>query len=260
MKITQFKAPILSAIEPVPEHCLLWLEAPEIAKAARPGQFIMAACGGDTFLPRPFSIHRVANAKIAILFRVVGKGTEWLSQQKKGGSLDIFGPLGNGFNMKPESKNVLLVGGGAGIAPMSFLADVALSEGKKVFIIQGARTSKYLLPISAPQKIYNGGVMGANYELFNCTEDGTEGFKGVATQLMPHYLNGMDQIFACGPAGMYKAMAQMPELKNKDVQISLEIMMGCGTGVCYGCTIKTKKGLKQVCKDGPVFGMEEVRF
>jgi dihydroorotate dehydrogenase electron transfer subunit len=258
--IKQIKAPILSAIEPVPEHFLLWLKAPEIAKTARPGQFIMVACGGDTFLPRPFSIHRVNGSGIALLFKVVGKGTEWLARQKKGGSLDIFGPLGNGFSIKPESKNLLLVGGGAGTAPMFFLADHALAEGKKVIIIQGARTSSLLFPISAPQKIYNSGVMGANFETFNCTEDGTEGFKGLATALMPHYLNGIDQIFACGPMPMYKAMAHMPELKNKDVQISLEIMMGCGTGVCYGCTIKTKSGLKQVCKDGPVFVMGEIQL
>ncbi len=256
----QIKAPILSAIEPVTEHFLLWMEAPEIAEAARPGQFVMVSCGGETFLPRPFSIHRVDSSRIALLFRVAGKGTKWLSEQKQGVILDIFGPLGNGFNINPGSKNLLLVGGGIGIAPMSFLADYALAEGKKVIIIQGARTGECLFPISAPQRIYDSGVMGANFELFNCTEDGTEGFKGLATQLVPHYLNGIDQVFACGPAGMYKAMAQMPELKNKDVQISLEIMMGCGTGVCYGCTIKTKSGLKQVCKDGPVFGIDNLQL
>ncbi len=92
------------------------------------------------------------------------------------------------------------------------------------------------------------------------TDDGSEGFKGLATQLIPHYLTGTDQVFACGPAAMYKSMAGMPELKGKDVQISLEIMMGCGVGVCYGCTIKTKSGLKQVCKDGPVFRMYELEF
>jgi dihydroorotate dehydrogenase electron transfer subunit len=143
---------------------------------------------------------------------------------------------------------------------MSFLADYALSEGKKVIVIQGARTGGCLFPISAPQRIYDSGVMGANFELSNCTEDGTEGFKGLATQLVPHYLKGIDQIFACGPAGMYKAMAQMPELKNRDVQISIEIMMGCGTGVCYGCTIKTKNVLKQVCKDGPVFAIDNLQL
>jgi dihydroorotate dehydrogenase electron transfer subunit len=78
--------------------------------------------------------------------------------------------------------------------------------------------------------------------------------------LIPHYVNTADQVFACGPMAMYRTMAQMQELKNKPVQLSLEIMMGCGTGVCYGCTIKTQSGLKQVCKDGPVFGMGELQL
>jgi dihydroorotate dehydrogenase electron transfer subunit len=256
----QVKAPVISIVEAVPEIYLVWLGAPDIAGEARPGQFVMVACGDDTFLPRPFSVHRVDGSQMALLFKVVGKGTRWLSQCKKGKALDIFGPLGNGFTVHPESKNLLLVGGGIGIAPLCFLADVALKEGKKVIIIQGARKAGYLFPVAAPQRIYNGGIMGANFEVFNCTEDGTEGFKGLATQLLPHYLKGIDQVFACGPAAMYKTMAHMPELKGKDVQLSLEIIMGCGTGVCYGCTVKTKNGLKQVCKDGPVFEMGKLQL
>jgi dihydroorotate dehydrogenase electron transfer subunit len=103
-------------------------------------------------------------------------------------------------------------------------------------------------------------VLPSSLHVINCAEDGSEGFKGLATALVPHYVNTADQVFACGPAAMYKTMAQMPELKNKPVQLSLEITMGCGAGVCYGCTIRTKKGLKQVCKDGPVFEMGEVIF
>lgn len=256
----QVKAPVISTVEAMPETYLMWLEAPDIAVAARPGQFFMVACGDDTFLPRPFSIHRVDGSQIALLFKVIGKGTGWLSQQKKGDSLDIFGPLGNGFTISPDSQNILLVGGGIGIAPLCFLADYAVGEGKKVIIIQGARTAACLFPVSTPQRIYNNGVMPANLEVLNCTEDGAEGFKGLATQLIPHYIGGIDQVFACGPEAMYRAMAQMPELKNKSVQLSMEIMMGCGAGVCYGCTIRTKKGVKQVCKDGPVFEMGEVEW
>jgi dihydroorotate dehydrogenase electron transfer subunit len=124
----------------------------------------------------------------------------------------------------------------------------------------GAKSADYLLPISPPQSLFNQGVMSASIHIVNATEDGSEGFKGLSTQLIPHYLDGADQILACGPLEMYRTMAQMPELKDKSVQISLEIMMGCGMGVCYGCTIKTKKGLTQVCKDGPVFEMGEIRW
>jgi dihydroorotate dehydrogenase electron transfer subunit len=256
----QMKAPVISAVEAMPETHLVWLEAPDIAGTARPGQFVMASCGDDTFLPRPFSVHRVDGGQLALLFKVVGKGTRWLSQLKKGETLGIFGPLGNGFTVYPGSRNLLLVGGGMGIAPLCFLADDAAGEGKKVTLIQGARSADCLLPISCPQKLFDKGVLPASFQCINATEDGSEGYKGLATELIPHYIGGVDQIFACGPAAMYRTMADRPELKNKSVQLSLEIMMGCGTGVCYGCTIRTKKGLKQVCQDGPVFGMGEIRW
>lgn len=144
----QITAPIISIIEAMPETYLVWLEAPEIAAEARPGQFVMVRCGKDAFLPRPLSIHRVDGGQLALLFQVVGKGTGWLSQRKKGEILDIFGPLGNGFTVYPDSQNLLLVGGGIGIAPLGCLADFAIGEGKKVTVIQGARSADCLLPIS----------------------------------------------------------------------------------------------------------------
>jgi len=238
---------------------LMRLEAPEIAKAALPGQFVMVSCGKETILPRPLSVHRVNGDRLALLFSVVGKGTRWLSQVKKGEALNMFGPLGNGFTVNPESRNLLLVAGGMGIAPLYFLAEKAAAE-KKVTFICGARTRDCLLPVSLPQEYYEKGLPPAGVNVVNATDDGTEGFKGLATRLVPHYLTGIDQVFACGPAEMYKSMARMPELKGKDVQLSLEIMMGCGVGVCYGCTIRTKSGLKQVCKDGPVFKMGELAW
>ena len=256
----QLKAPIISALEVMPETYLFRLEAPEIAKEAKPGQFVMVRCGKDTILPRPFSIHSVDGSQIALLFSVVGKGTGWLSLKKKGDTLDIFGPLGNGYTIYPQSKNLLLVAGGMGIAPLNFLADVAAGAGKKVTIIMGGRSGDCLLPVTPPQSLFNKGMLPANFQCVNATEDGSEGFKGLATQLIPHYMEGIDQVFACGPMAMYRTMAKMPELKGKAVQLSLEIMMGCGMGVCYGCAIKTKSGLKQVCKDGPVFEMGEVEL
>jgi dihydroorotate dehydrogenase electron transfer subunit len=254
----QFRAPVTSSVEAMPETCLIWLDATDIAGAATPGQFVMVRCGRDTFLPRPFSIHRIEGGQLALLFSVVGKGTAWLAQRKNGDALDIFGPLGNGFRIDPAARNLLLVAGGIGIAPLAFLADVAAREGKSVTIIAGARSCDCLPPVSVPQGLFNEGVTGASIHVICATDDGSEGFKGLATDLIPVYLEGIDQVFACGPEAMYRTMARMPELKNKDVQLSLEIMMGCGVGVCYGCTIMTKSGLKQVCKDGPVFNLNEV--
>jgi dihydroorotate dehydrogenase electron transfer subunit len=258
MKILQIKATVTSAIEVMPDTFMLWLEAPGIAGTARPGQFVMVRNGDDTYLPRPFSVHKVDGDKLALLFSVVGRGTEWLSRQKKGDSLDIFGPLGNGFSLNTDAKNILLVAGGIGIAPLRFLADEAARQGKKVTIINGARSADRLLPIASSQQSFDDGMLPGSINVVNATEDGSEGFKGMATDLIPAYLDGIEQVFACGPVPMYRAMSRIPELKNMSVQLSLEIMMGCGVGVCYGCTIKTKHGLKQVCKDGPVFEMKEL--
>ena len=233
---------------PMTEAHLLWLEAPKIAQEARPGQFIMVRCGENEEhqLRRPLSIHQREGGKIALLFNVVGDGTQWLSQRKSGEKLDLLGPLGNGFSVNPDSKNLLLVAGGIGIAPLIFLANEAVKQGLVVTPIYGTTSAAQFyphLPIA---------------NLATTTEDGSKGEKGMVTDLLPHFIGVVDQIFACGPLVMYKTMAKMPELKNKPVQISLEVRMGCGFGVCYGCTVKTKNGLKQVCKDGPIFELDEV--
>ncbi len=254
----QIKAKIISAVEVTPGTYLSWLDAPQIATAALPGQFVMVGCGGDTTLPRPLSVHRVDGGRLALLFSTAGKGTRWLSQRQKGDSLDIFGPLGNGFRIDPDANNLLLVAGGMGIAPLVFLADTAAGEGKKVTIIAGARSADCLLPISPLQGLFDKGVLPASMNVVTATDDGSEGFKGPATDLIPAYLERVDQIFACGPLEMYRTMAASYNNYKIPVQVSLEIMMGCGMGVCYGCTIKTKSGLKQVCKDGPVFDMGEI--
>jgi dihydroorotate dehydrogenase electron transfer subunit len=257
----QLKAPIISAIEAVKGAYLFRIAAPEIAAAALPGQFVMVRCGDETILPRPFSIHSASGGEISLLIGVVGKGTAWLSCKKQGDALDIFGPLGNGYTLAEKSSNILLVGGGLGIAPLRFLTEKAAGAGKQVTILNGARNAASLIPVMSSQGMFSKGIAAVAVHCFNATEDGSEGFKGLATQLIPHYLEKIDQVFACGPVSMYKTMAQMEVLKNKPVEVSMEIMMGCGTGVCYGCTVKMQNGsLKQVCKDGPVFMMDEVFF
>ncbi|MFC2066960.1 dihydroorotate dehydrogenase electron transfer subunit [Chloroflexota bacterium] len=230
---------------------LIRLESPQIAAAARPGQFVMMRCGEDTLLRRPLSIHQVDGDKLALLFSVVGKGTKWLAQRKAGDNIDLFGPLGNGYSIQPASHKLLLVAGGMGIAPLYFLAEQSLKHGHAIKLLSGASTAVQLYPAK---------LLPSEVELTTATEDGTAGKKGMITDLLPEYVDWADQTFACGPLPMYKTMAQMPDLKDRPVQLSLEIMMGCGTGVCYGCTVKTKNGLRQVCKDGPVFALEDVTW
>jgi len=293
---------ITSNVEVVPGAYLMWLDAPDIASSAQPGQFITVCCEG-LVLRRPFSVHQVLSlsshstgedsgkGEIALLFQVVGKGTFWLSQQQAGNKIDVLGPLGKGFNIVPGSKNLLLVGGGIGIAPLIFLAQYA-SPQYQVTLIHGASTAAQIYPfLSLPLTINSSPSKGeeegegekqrnllslpSGVQFIPVTEDGTLGSKGMVTDILPDFLNWADQVFACGPVDMYKAMAltlnpsplkgegkgegeKRSNLKLKKCQVSLEVRMGCGIGACHSCTINTKHGLKQVCRDGPVFEMNDI--
>ncbi len=230
---------------------LIWLNCPEMTSEAKPGQFVMVNCGEECLLPRPLSVHQVnAEGDIALFFAALGsgKGTRWLSQRRSGDSVRLLGALGNGFSIEPATKSLLLVAGGNGIAPLYFLADEALKKGCSVTLLYG----------TADEKRYPENFFPAKVKLVAATENGTAGYHGRITDLIAKFADGVDQVFACGPAPMYRAMAVMPELKDKPVQISLEVRMGCGRGVCYGCTVKTKTGLKQVCQDGPVFDLNDI--
>lgn len=246
-------ATVVSNHEVMPKAYLIWLEAPQIASEARPGQFVMVNCGNTLVLPRPLSIHQRDDNKIALLFNIVGKGTRWLSQRCIGNTIDIFGPLGNGSSVLPETKNLLLVAGGIGIAPLYFLAQEALNEGRAVTLIFGTQSGSQLYPERH---------LPVGIKLAQATEDGTVGHHGLVTDLLPDYIDWADHVFACGPMPMYRDIYIQREklLKGKPLQVSLEVRMGCGLGVCYGCTVKTKSGLKQVCQDGPVFDLEDILF
>lgn len=228
---------------------ILWLECPEIAGEARPGQFVMVRCG-DCVLPRPLSIHQVNDrGELALFFAVWedGKGTGWLAQREIGDKVELFGPLGNGFSINPDSHHLLLVAGGIGIAPLYFLAQKAANDGQTVKLLQGVATASQLYP----EKLLPSGV-----DFITSTENGTAGKRGLITDFWLDLIGWADQVFACGPAAMYRTMT--PHAALKTVQVSLEMRMGCGLGVCYGCTVKTKSGLRQVCKDGPVFALDDV--
>jgi len=262
--LKQVVAPVISNTKMLPEfqrpHArtilssqLIWLSCPEIAREAKPGQFVMVRCGEECVLPRPFSIHQVSDDGIALFFAVWegGKGTGWLSQRRAGDNINIFGPLGNGFSIYPASRNLLLVAGGIGIAPLYFLSQETVTRRCSVKLLLGAQTSAQLYPEH---------LLPSGIKLVMATEDGTVGHQGMITDLLPDFVGWADQVFACGPIAMYQDMCIQREklLKNKPTQVSLEIVMGCGRRVCYGCTIKTKEGLKQVCEDGPVFGLDSI--
>jgi len=209
----------------------------------------------DPLLRRPMSIHRVAPLSaptaLALLFTVVGRGTDWLAHRQEGDVIDLLGPLGRGFNIRPESHNLLLIAGGIGIAPMFALADEGIHRGLRLTLLLGAPTATQLYPVELLRRSVNCMV---------ATEDGSAGRKGMVTELLADLDDGADQIFACGPIPMYRALAALMQSKKgeKSVQVSVEARMGCGFGGCYGCAIETRSGLRLVCKDGPVFELNDV--
>lgn len=245
--------PIISNKEVLPGIFHLKVDSLSMASTAHPGQYVMLTCdrGTQRLLRRPISIHRISGGVLELLYAVVGGGTQWLSQRQAGEKLDILGPLGSGFRIKPASNNLLLVAGGIGIAPLIHLADEALKNGKKVTLLAGARSANQLIPSS---------MLPGKVDVKVATEDGSAGLKGLVTAYLPDYVNQADQVFICGPLPMFKAIAANYAglFTGKSVQVSLEVRMGCGLGFCYACTIKTTHGLKQVCKDGPVFEMQDV--
>ena len=248
----QVSATVISNIELMPGYHLICVDAPDIAATSQPGQFVTVRCGEELTLRRPLSIHQIAESgQVYFFFKVIGKGTAWLSLCRKGEKLNILGPLGNGFSIRPTSKKLLLVAGGIGVAPLTFLAQQALTQEKSVALLLGAHAKDELYP----QKL-----LPSEIETIITTEDGSYGEKGKVTDILSRYVNWADQIYACGPIAMYKAIAdQSKQWRNKKpVQVSLEVRLGCGIGACFGCSIRTKYGMKQVCRDGPVFNPDEV--
>ena len=246
---------VISNDELMPGVYLMWLGSTEVARRAQPGQFVMVDCGEETTLRRPISVHSVDNDNFALLYAVVGKGTDWLTHLKKGDTLDVLGPLGNGFiNAKrpAETLSFLMIAGGIGIAPLRFLIEKVIPSCRQIIILQGAATAV---------KLYPKELLPPGVSIAAATEDGTAGHKGLITELVPSFTTTADEIFVCGPMPMLRYMAdnrKSLKLTDKPVYISLEMRMACGLGVCYGCTIRTKDGLKQVCKDGPVFDLNDV--
>jgi dihydroorotate dehydrogenase electron transfer subunit len=243
--------PIKFNQEVMPRVHLLKMDSPGLASIARPGQFVMITCddGPGRLLRRPISIHQIEGTTVSFLFAIVGKGTEWLAERRVGDTLSWLGPLGNGFKISSESRNLLLIAGGMGIAPLCFLAADALKTGRSVTLLAGAKTACQICPSE---------FIPSGCSMITATEDGSLGIKGMVTALLTEHLQSADQVFICGPLPMYKAMAKLIDLQAKNVQVSLEVRMGCGLGFCYSCTIKTQQGLKQVCKDGPIFNLQDI--
>lgn len=236
----------------------LWLDAPQIASKAKPGQFISVYSNDSgRVLPRPISICEIDREKgaLRIVYRIAGKGTKEFSDMKAGETLDILGPLGNGFPMDViKGKRVFMMGGGIGVPPMVQTAKEAEAE---VTVIAGYRNSEIFLKEELEQ----------NGTLVIATEDGSVGTKGnVMDAIRENHLEA-DVIFACGPTPMLRAIKTYAEENGILCYISMEEKMACGVGACLACVCKSKDvdhhshvHNKRICKDGPVFLSTEVEL
>jgi dihydroorotate dehydrogenase electron transfer subunit len=251
---------------------VLRVRAPAIAAHFVSGQFVHVRCtaGWDPLLRRPISIASfwdgdarsgllAAREELALLVEVVGKGSALLAESRPGDQLDLLGPLGRGFALHPKARRILLVGGGVGIAPLLVLAEEALAKDVEVTMLFGARTAL---------KVFPAALVPPEVEYTVYTDDGSFGLPGLVTAGIPDLLPWADQLFACGPMPMLRAVSDvvrkaswgLPDSSPSLAQVSLERHMGCAVGACYGCVVDTNAGLQRVCRDGPVFPLREVAW
>lgn len=247
-------------------HNLLVLKPLGASKKPQPGQFYMIRVGDcyDPLLKRPFCIFRNISGKLYFIYRIRGKGTEKLKQMQKGKVVDILGPLGNGYSLSERKNTPLIVIGGVGIASAFSLAE---KFSKKAHIFYGGRTKDELLMLTELRKITKNLIISTN--------DGSVGAKGTVIDTLNKFLtfdsfasgeparggrlSALNLIlYACGPAPMLEAVSKIARGNGIKGYLSMEENMACGVGACLGCAVKTKNGYKRVCKEGPVFPIEEI--
>jgi dihydroorotate dehydrogenase electron transfer subunit len=262
----------------------LGILAPEFGETFRPGQFLMVRSPlvQDPLLPRAFSLYRVSHAAagpvVEILYKIVGKGTHYLAQMEPGQSLEVLGPLGNGFSLPAGPGTAVLAAGGIGVPPVAALA--LQMRNAEVFL--GGRTAEDILCLEDFE------AAGARVHI--TTEDGSLGTRGLITDLLEPFLRARSgdlaigqlgnreepsrpvaqspsrhalTIFTCGPPGMLAAVARLAEQHQVACQTSVEANMACGFGACMGCAVEARSAdgtpaYKLVCKDGPVFDSREL--
>jgi dihydroorotate dehydrogenase electron transfer subunit len=266
----------------LPRQWLQRYRAPWLASGARAGQFVHVRTPdySGTILRRPFSLNTVDRTagEITVHFRAAGKGTEAIARTRPGETLAMLGPLGRPFEVDQRSHHLLLIAGGLGIASVRSLADEALEAGRQVTLLFGAATAGEVYPSS---------LLPDEVEYVVATEDGSLGRPGLVTDLVPEYEAWADQAFACGPLAMLTALASL--VRGRDarlgvarlgrrrggrpaplgsaqarrrswLQVAMEQHMGCAGGACLGCVVMGVEGPLRVCREGPVFAVDEIAW
>ena len=245
---------------------VLRISAPGVAGQARAGQFVHIRPGlsFDPLLRRPYSFNGIdrASGEVEVIVKALGTGGEWIASRRVGDRLDLLGPLGSSFVIQRSTRNLLLVAGGTGIAPMRVLAEQE-SRRRNVTLLMGGRSVAHLWPSDR---------LPPSVEYVTTTEDGSFGIKGRVTDAIRPLLEWADQVCACGPWPMLAALGQLRDEAERaaatypgrvallETQIAVEQHMGCAMGVCRACVIVTQQGNARVCREGPVFGLGDVAF
>ena len=212
----------------------------------RGGQFVDVEVDG-CFLRRPFAVTDWTKDTLSLIYKVVGQGTEIMSQWREGSSVNLLTGLGNGFDTSLCRKKALVVCGGIGASPAFHLVKELIEEGKEVTVVLGYNNASELILFDEYRKL------GAGVRV--ATMDGSVGIKGLVTDVIDTLDGGYDFFYTCGPKVMMEAVCRKLDISG---QVSLEERMGCGCGICYGCTCHTAKGPRRVCADGPVFKKEDI--
>ena len=207
------------------------------------GQFINIQLDG-LYLRRPISVCDCDETAVTIIYKVVGKGSEQMSQMVVGDTLDVLTGLGNGYDLSLSGDKPVLLGGGVGVPPLYMLAKKLVAQGKKVSVILGFNTQS--------EVFYEQEFKDLGCDVTVTTVDGSYGVKGFVTNAYP---NDYTYFYTCGPEPMLKAIYKTSKTSG---QLSFEERMGCGFGACMGCSCKTIAGYKRICKDGPVMQKEEI--
>lgn len=207
-----------------------------------PGQFINILLEGK-YLRRPISVCDCDQKAITIIYKVVGGGTELMSEMQAGETLDCITGLGNGYHIV-NAERPLVIGGGVGIPPLYNLTKRLLERGQHPAVILGFNTKDEIF--------YEKEFAALGADVAVTTVDGSYGIKGFVTDA---FSEAYDYFYTCGPMPMFRAIEKIAKTSG---QYSFEERMGCGFGACMGCSCKTKNGYKRICKDGPVLEREEI--
>ncbi|MCQ2266490.1 MAG: dihydroorotate dehydrogenase electron transfer subunit [Bacteroidaceae bacterium] len=246
---------VVTVEHPRADYVLLKLTNPAgPMPAMEPGQFVEVRVDGSatTFLRRPISINHADEQELWLLVHCVGNGTRQLAQLQEGDTLNCLLPLGHGYTMTTgETRHYLLIGGGVGTAPLLYLGRRLQALGHKVSFILGGRSAVDVLQVELFEQLG---------QVYITTNDGTLGEQGFVTQHSILSQEHFDQICTCGPKPMMQAVVRWAKANGVPCEVSLENMMACGLGACLCCVEQTVKGNVCVCKEGPVFDMNELNW